>query len=79
MTKSPRRLTPRKRNSLPNGSKYTSASRANIFIRIKYFHPHEVPDDYRFDVGNEYELVEGVDPQTLIKLVKSHFLRKPGR
>ena len=27
-------------------------------------------DDYRFDVGNEYELVDDVDAQTLIKLVK---------
>ena len=36
----------------------------------RYFYPPEDPDDYRFDVGNEYELVEDVDPQALIKLVK---------
>ena len=36
----------------------------------KYFCPPEDPGDYRFDVGNENELVEDVDPQTLIKLVK---------
>ena len=36
----------------------------------KYFCPPEDPDDYRFDIGNEHELVENVDLQTLIKLVK---------
>ena len=36
----------------------------------KYFYPAEDPDDYRFDVGNEHELVEDIDPQTLINLVK---------
>ena len=36
----------------------------------KYFYPPEAPDDYRFDVGNEHERVEDVDPQTLIKLAK---------
>ena len=36
----------------------------------KYFYPPEDPDDYRFDVGNEHELVEDVDAQTLIKLAK---------
>ena len=40
----------------------------------RYFYPPEDLDDYRFDVGNEHELVEGVDPQTLIKLVK--FLKR---
>ena len=40
----------------------------------RYFYPPEDPDDYRFDVGNEHELVEDVDPQTLIKLVK--FLKR---
>ena len=39
-----------------------------------YFYPLEDPDDCRFDVGNEHELVEGVDPRTLIKLVK--FLKR---
>ena len=40
----------------------------------KHFHPLEDSDDYRFDVGNENELVKDVDPQTLIKLVK--FLKR---
>ena len=40
----------------------------------RYFYPPEDPDDYRFDVGNEHELVEDVDPQSLIKLVK--FLKR---
>ena len=35
-----------------------------------YFYSPEDPDDYRSDVGNEHELVEDVDAQTLIKLVK---------
>ena len=39
-----------------------------------YFYPPEDPDDYRFDMGNEHELVEDVDAQTLIKLVK--FLKR---
>ena len=39
-----------------------------------YFYPPEDPDDYRFDKGNEHELVDDVDPQSLIKLVK--FLRR---
>ena len=34
----------------------------------KYFYPPEDPDYYRFDVGNEHELVEDVNPQTFIKL-----------
>ena len=33
----------------------------------RYFYPSEDPDDYRFDVGNEHELVADVDAQTLIK------------
>ena len=43
----------------------------NKFIEdnYKYFYSPEDPDDYRFDVGNEHELVEDVDPQTLIKSV----------
>ena len=40
----------------------------------RYFYPLEDPDDYRFDVGNEHDLVEDVDPQSLIKLVK--FLKR---
>ena len=36
----------------------------------RYFYPPEDPDDYRFDVGNEHELVADVNAQTLIKLVK---------
>ena len=39
-----------------------------------YFYPPEDPDDYRFDVGNEHEIVADVDAQTLIKLVK--FLKR---
>ena len=39
----------------------------------RYFYYSEDPDDYRFDVGNEHELVEDVDALSLIKLVK--FLR----
>ena len=40
----------------------------------RYFYPPEDPDGYRFDVGNEHELVEDVDPQSLIKLV--NFLKR---
>ena len=40
----------------------------------RHFYPPEDPDDHRFDVGNEHELVADVDAQTLIKLVK--FLKK---
>ena len=36
----------------------------------RYFCLPEDPDDYRFDLGNEHELVEDVNPQSLIKLVK---------
>ena len=39
-----------------------------------YFYPPEDQDDYRFDVGNEHELVADIDAQTLIKLVK--FLKR---
>ena len=39
-----------------------------------YFYPPEDTDDYRFDVGNEHELVADVDAQTLTKLVK--FLKR---
>ena len=35
-----------------------------------YFYPPEDPDDYRFAMGNEHELVEDVDAQIFIKLVK---------
>ena len=35
-----------------------------------YFYPPEDPDDYKFDVGNEDELLEDVDNQSIIKLVK---------
>ena len=34
----------------------------------RYFYLPEEPDDYRFDVGNEHELVNDIDAQTLIKL-----------
>ena len=40
----------------------------------RYFYPPQDPDDYRFDVGNEHELVADVDAQTFIKLVK--FLKR---
>ena len=40
----------------------------------RYFYPPEDPDDYRFDVGNEHELVADVDAPTLINLVK--FLKR---
>ena len=40
----------------------------------RYFYPLDDPDDYRFDVGNEHELVDDVEAQTLIKLVK--FLKR---
>ena len=48
----------------------------NKFIEdnYQYFYPPEDPDDDRFDVGNEYELVADVDAQTLTKLVK--FLKR---
>ena len=48
----------------------------NKFIEdnYQYFYPPEDSDDYRFDVGNEHELVADVDAQTLIKLVK--FLKR---
>ena len=35
-----------------------------------YFYPPEDPDGYRFDVGNEHELVADVDAQTFTKIVK---------
>ena len=40
----------------------------------RYFYPPEDPDDYRFDVGNDHELVEDVDPQSLIKMAR--FLKR---
>ena len=40
----------------------------------RYFYSPEDPGDYRFDVGNAHELVEDLDPQSLIKLVK--FLKR---
>ena len=40
----------------------------------RYFYPPGDPDDYRFDVGNEHELVADIDAPTLIKLVK--FLKR---
>ena len=40
----------------------------------RYFYLPEDTDDYRFDVGNEHELVADVDAPTLIKLVK--FLKR---
>ena len=48
----------------------------NKFIKNNhgYFYPPEDPDDYRFGEGNEHELVDDVDAQTLIKLVR--FLKR---
>ena len=48
----------------------------NKFVEDNHrcFYPPEDPNDYRFDVGNEHELVDDVDPQTLIKSVK--FLKR---
>ena len=48
----------------------------NKFIEnnYQYFYLPEDPDDYRFDVGNEHELVADVDAQTLFKLAK--FLKR---
>ena len=48
----------------------------NKFIEdnYQYFHPPEDPDDYRYDMGNEHELVADVDAKTLIKLIK--FLKR---
>ena len=48
----------------------------NKFVEhnYRYFYPPEDPDDYRFDVRNEHELVADVDAPTLIKLVK--FLKR---
>ena len=40
----------------------------------RHFYPPEDPDDYRSDVGNDHELGNDVDAQTLIKLVK--FLKR---
>ena len=49
----------------------------NHFHKVNKFaednHPEDL-DDYRFDVGNEHELVDDIDAQTLIKLVK--FLKR---
>ena len=49
--------------------------KVNKFIKDnhRYFYPPEDSGDYRFELGNEHELVEDVDPQTLIKIVS--FLR----
>ena len=49
---------------------------ANKFVEDnhRYFYPPEDPNDYRCDVGNEHELVDDVDAQNFIKLVK--FLKR---
>ena len=48
----------------------------NKFIEdnYRYFCPPEDQNDYRFEVRNEHELVDDVDAQTFIKLVK--FLKR---
>ena len=40
-------------------------NKVNKFIEDnhRYFYPSQGPDDYRFDVGNEHELVEDFDTQ----------------
>ena len=81
-TKSPRPMLI-KCNSLPNLSRdifgiesdhfdSNHFDEVNKFIEDnhRYFYALEDPDDYRFDIGNEHELVANVDAQTLIKLVK---------
>ena len=83
MTKSPRQM-PIKRNSLPNrsndnDSKHFDSSHFNEVNKFtednhRYFYPPEDPDDYRFYVGNEHQLVEDFDLQSLIKIVK--FLKR---
>ena len=55
-------------------SKHFDSNHFNEINKFKednhgYFYPPEDPDDYRFDVENEHELVDDVDPQLLIKLV----------
>ena len=45
-----------------------------IEVNHRYFYPSEDPADFRLVVGNEHELLEDVDAQTLIKLVK--FLKR---
>ena len=79
---------PIKHNSLPNRSKdkyfgieseHFASSHFNEVSKFiednhGYFYPSEDPDNYRFDVGNEHEVVEDVDAQSLIKLVK--FLKR---
>ena len=54
----------------------SNQNEVNQFIEDnhRYFYSLEDLDDYGFDVGNEHELLEDVDPQTLIKLVK--FLKR---
>ena len=48
-----------------------------IWDNYEYFYPPEDPDDYRFDLGNDHELVVDVDAQTLIRLVKFLIEAKP--
>ena len=45
-----------------------STSSQRIIIGI--FNPPEDPDNHRFYVGNEHQLVEDFDLQSLIKIVK---------
>ena len=65
-----------RRNSLPNLSKDTSASRVTILIRTayEYFYPPEDPDDYRSDIDDDHNLVADIDSDTLIRIVK--FLKR---
>ena len=47
------------------GSDSNHFNEVNKFIEDnhRYFYPPEDPDNYRFDEGNEHELVEGVMPK----------------
>ena len=51
-------------------------NKVNQFIadNHRYFYPPEDQNDYKFDMGNDHDLVEDDDAQTLIKLVK--FLKR---
>ena len=72
--KSPRQTPIRRIESKHYDSNHFNEVNKFIEDNHRYFYPPEEPDDYKFDVGNEHELVEDVDPQSLIKLVK--FLKR---
>ena len=43
----------------------------------RYFYPPEDPDDYRFEVKNEHELMDEINAQSLTKLVRFFKRLKP--